>query len=110
MKRDSQVFLLGEEIGQYQGAYKVTKGMLAQFGPKRVWDTPISEAGFTGLAVGASLLGLRPVVEFMTMNFSLQAIDHIVNSCAKIHYMSNGDLSCPIVFRGINGASSGVAA
>lgn len=110
MKRDSNVFLIGEEVGQYNGAYKVSKGMLNQFGPTRVWDTPISEAGFTGIAVGAGLLGLRPIVEFMTMNFSLQAIDHIVNSCAKAHYMSNGDLTCPIVFRGINGVSAGVAA
>ena len=110
MKRDSNVFLIGEEVGQYNVAYKVSKGMLNQFGPTRVWDTPISEAGFTGIAVGAGLLGLRPIVEFMTMNFSLQAIDHIVNSCAKAHYMSNGDLTCPIVFRGINGVSAGVAA
>lgn len=84
--------------------------MLTQFGPTRVWDTPITEAGFTGIAVGAGLLGLRPIVEFMTINFSLHAIDHIINSCAKVHYMSNGDLTCPIVFRGINGVSAGVAA
>mmetsp|Transcript_35654 Transcript_35654/g.54551 ORF Transcript_35654/g.54551 Transcript_35654/m.54551 type:complete len:292 (-) Transcript_35654:33-908(-) len=84
--------------------------MYQKFGPTRIWDTPISEIGFTGISVGAGMMGLRPIVEFMTWNFSLQAIDHIVNSCAKVHYMSNGDLSCPIVFRGINGVSAGVAA
>jgi pyruvate dehydrogenase E1 component beta subunit len=84
--------------------------MLDEFGPKRIVDTPITEAGFTGIGVGAGLLGLRPIVEFMTWNFALQSIDHIVNSCAKAHYMSNGDLKCPIVFRGINGVSAGVAA
>ena len=110
MRRDESVFLMGEEVGQYQGAYKVSKGMLDEFGAGRVWDTPITEAGFTGIGVGAGMLGLRPIVEFMTMNFSMQAIDHIVNSCAKAHYMSNGDLTCPIVFRGINGVSAGVAA
>lgn len=110
MRRDDNVFLMGEEVGQYQGAYKVSKGMLDEFGERRVWDTPITEAGFTGIGVGAGLLGLRPIIEFMTWNFSMQAIDHIVNSCAKAHYMSNGDLTCPIVFRGINGVSAGVAA
>lgn len=101
---------MGEEVGQYNGAYKVSKGMYDEFGPTRIWDTPITEAGFTGIGVGAGLLGLRPIIEFMTWNFSMQAIDHIVNSCAKAHYMSNGDLTCPIVFRGINGVSAGVAA
>ena len=110
MISDDKIFLMGEEVGQYNGAYKVSKGMLDQFGPERVWDTPITEAGFTGIGVGAGLLGLKPIIEFMTMNFSMQAIDHIVNSCAKAHYMSNGDLTCPIVFRGINGVSAGVAA
>jgi pyruvate dehydrogenase E1 component beta subunit len=110
MRRDENVFLIGEEVGQYQGAYKVSKGMLEEFGSKRIVDTPITEAGFTGLSVGAGLYGLRPIVEFMTMNFALQGIDHIVNSCAKTHYMSDGDLKCPIVFRGINGVSAGVGA
>ena len=110
MRRDENVFLMGEEVGQYNGAYKVSKGMLDEFGERRVWDTPITEAGFTGIGVGAGLMGLRPIIEFMTWNFSMQAIDHIVNSCAKAHYMSNGDLTCPIVFRGINGVSAGVAA
>jgi pyruvate dehydrogenase E1 component beta subunit len=110
MRRDSSVFLLGEEVAEYNGAYKVSQGMLDEFGPKRVIDTPIAELGFAGIAVGASMNGLRPIVEFMTWNFALQSIDHIVNSCAKAHYMSNGDLKCPIVFRGINGVSAGVAA
>lgn len=110
IERDEKVFLIGEEVARYQGAYKVSKGMWERYGDKRVIDTPISEAGFTGLAVGAGLYGLRPIVEFMTWNFALQAIDHIVNSCAKTHYMSGGDLKCAIVFRGINGVSSGVGA
>ena len=110
MRRDEKVFLMGEEVGEYNGAYKVSKGMHAEFGPERVWDTPITEVGFTGIGVGAGLMGLRPIIEFMTWNFSLQSIDHIINSCAKAHYMSNGDLTCPIVFRGINGVSAGVAA
>lgn len=110
MIRDDKVFLMGEEVGEYNGAYKVSKGMHDKFGPQRVVDTPITEAGFTGIGVGAGLLGLRPIIEFMTMNFSMQSIDHIINSCAKAHYMSNGDLTCPIVFRGINGVSAGVAA
>lgn len=110
MRRDQNVFLMGEEVGIYNGAYKVSKGMYDEFGPSRVWDTPITEAGFTGIGVGAGLKGLKPIIEFMTWNFSMQAIDHIINSCAKAHYMSNGDLTCPIVFRGINGVSAGVAA
>lgn len=110
IERDENVFLIGEEVAQYNGAYKVSKGMWDRYGSKRIWDTPITEAGFTGIAVGAGLTGLRPVVEFMTFNFALQAIDHIVNSTAKTLYMSNGDLTCPIVFRGINGVSASVGA
>lgn len=110
IERDPKVFLIGEEVGQYNGAYKVSKGMLDKFGPTRIWDTPISETGFTGIGVGAAMAGLKPIVEFMTWNFSLQAIDHIINSAAKAHYMSAGDLTCPIVFRGINGVSAGVGA
>ena len=110
MRRDKNIFIIGEEVGQYQGAYKVTKGLLDKFGPERIVDTPITEAGFTGLAAGASLLGLHPVVEFMTMNFALQAIDHIVNSSAKLRYMSSGILSGAIVFRGLNGPAASVAA
>lgn len=110
MRMDKDVFLMGEEVGQYNGAYKVSKGMHDEFGPSRVWDTPITEAGFTGIGVGAGLMGLKPIIEFMTINFAMQGIDHIINSCAKAHYMSNGDLTCPIVFRGINGVSAGVAA
>jgi pyruvate dehydrogenase E1 component beta subunit len=92
MRRDKDVFLMGEEVGQYNGAYKVSKGMYDEFGPTRIWDTPITEAGFTGIGVGAGLLGLKPIIEFMTINFAMQGIDHIINSCAKAHYMSNGDL------------------
>lgn len=110
MRRDPDVFLLGEEVGQYQGAYKVSQGLLDEFGPKRVIDTPITEMGFTGLACGAAFTGLKPVVEFMTFNFSLQAIDHILNSAAKTRYMSGGQISCPIVFRGPNGAAARVGA
>jgi len=110
IERDENVFLIGEEVAQYNGAYKVSKGMWDRYGSDRIWDTPITEAGFTGIAVGAGLHGLRPVVEFMTFNFALQSIDHIVNSTAKTLYMSNGDLTCPIVFRGINGVSSSVGA
>ena len=110
IERDPNVFLIGEEVAQYNGAYKVSKGMWDRYGSDRVWDTPITEAGFTGIAVGAGLKGLRPVVEFMTFNFALQAIDHVVNSTAKTLYMSAGDLTCPIVFRGINGVSSSVGA
>ncbi|MFV9838465.1 MAG: pyruvate dehydrogenase complex E1 component subunit beta [Aaplasma endosymbiont of Hyalomma asiaticum] len=110
MRRDPNVFLIGEEVGEYQGAYKVSQGLLEKFGPQRVVDTPISEHGFTGLAVGAAFGGLRPIVEFMSFNFSMQAMDQIVNSAAKTNYMSGGQLGCPIVFRGPNGAAAGVAA
>lgn len=110
MKLDENVFLLGEEVARYNGAYKVSKGLLDKFGSKRVIDTPITEMGFAGLAVGAALAGLKPICEFMTFNFSMQAIDHIVNSAAKTRYMSGGNLACPIVFRGPNGAAAGVAA
>jgi pyruvate dehydrogenase E1 component beta subunit len=110
MRRDPNVFLIGEEVGQYQGAYKVSQGLLDEFGPKRVVDTPITEMGFTGLAVGAAYAGLHPIVEFMTFNFAMQAIDHIINSAAKTLYMGGGQLACPIVFRGPNGAAARVAA
>ena len=110
MRRDPDVFLMGEEVGQYQGAYKISQGMLDEFGPQRVIDTPITEHGFTGLAVGAAFAGLKPVVEFMTFNFAMQAIDHIINSAAKTHYMSGGQLNCSIVFRGASGAAARVAA
>ncbi|NKC30389.1 pyruvate dehydrogenase complex E1 component subunit beta [Falsiroseomonas selenitidurans] len=110
MRADKDVFLIGEEVGQYQGAYKISQGLLDEFGPKRVIDMPITEHGFTGMAVGAAMTGLRPIVEFMTFNFSMQAIDQIVNSAAKTLYMSGGQLGCPIVFRGPNGAASRVAA
>lgn len=110
MRRDTDVFLLGEEVAQYQGAYKVSQGLLDEFGEKRVIDMPITEHGFTGMAVGAALTGLKPIVEFMTMNFSMQAIDHIINSAAKTLYMSGGQMGCPIVFRGPNGAASRVGA
>lgn len=110
MAADPRVFLMGEEVGEYQGAYKVSKGLLHKYGPDRVVDTPITEAGFTGLATGAAYYGLRPVLEFMTFNFAMQAIDHLVNSAAKTHYMSGGNISVPIVFRGPNGAALGVGA
>lgn len=110
MIRDDKVFIMGEEVAEYQGAYKVTQGLLAKFGPKRVIDTPISEHGFAGIAVGTAFAGLRPIVEFMTFNFAMQAMDQIVNSAAKTHYMSGGLIKCPIVFRGPNGAASRVAA
>ena len=110
MANDTKVFVMGEEVAEYQGAYKVTQGLLDVFGPKRVIDTPITEHGFAGLAVGSALAGLRPIVEFMTMNFAMQAIDQIINSAAKTHYMSGGLLTCPIVFRGPNGAAARVAA
>ena len=110
MRRDGDVFVMGEEVAEYQGAYKVTQGLLQEFGPKRVVDTPITEHGFAGLAVGAAFSGLRPVLEFMTFNFAMQAIDQIVNSAAKTLYMSGGQLGCPIVFRGPNGAAARVGA
>jgi pyruvate dehydrogenase E1 component beta subunit len=110
MRRDERVFVIGEEVAQYQGAYKVTQGLLDEFGPRRVVDTPITEYGFAGLGSGAAMGGLRPIVEFMTFNFALQAIDHIINSAAKTNYMSGGQMRCPIVFRGPNGAASRVAA
>jgi len=110
MQRDERVFILGEEVAEYQGAYKITQGLLQEFGSKRVIDTPISEHGFTGLAIGAAFGGLRPIVEFMTFNFAMQAFDQIVNSAAKTNYMSGGQLGCPIVFRGPNGAAARVAA
>ena len=110
MRIDNDVFVMGEEVAEYQGAYKVTQGLLQEFGSTRVIDTPITENGFTGIAIGASFAGLKPVVEFMTFNFSLQAMDHIINSAAKTLYMGGGQLNCPIVFRGPNGAAARVAA
>jgi pyruvate dehydrogenase E1 component beta subunit len=110
MERDEAVFILGEEVAQYQGAYKVTKGLYQKYGAKRVIDTPITEMGFAGLAIGAAYKDLKPIVEFMTMNFSMQAIDQVVNSAAKQYYMSAGDVACPIVFRGPNGNAAGTAA
>ncbi|KAI6047391.1 thiamine diphosphate-binding protein [Pisolithus marmoratus] len=110
MLRDETVFVLGEEVARYNGAYKITKGLLDKFGEKRVVDTPITEMGFAGLAVGAALAGLRPICEFMTFNFAMQAIDQIVNSGGKTYYMSGGNVPCPVVFRGPNGAAAGVAA
>lgn len=110
MERDEAVYVMGEEVAQYQGAYKVTKGLYQKYGEKRVIDTPITEAGFTGMAVGSAFHNLKPVVEFMTWNFALQAIDQIINSAAKQFYMSGGNLACPIVFRGPNGYSAGTAA
>jgi pyruvate dehydrogenase E1 component beta subunit len=110
LRRDDKVFLIGEEVAQYQGAYKISQGLLDEFGPKRIIDTPITEHGFTGMAVGAALNGLKPVVEFMTFNFAMQAMDQIINSAAKTLYMSGGQMGCPIVFRGPNGAAARVAA
>ncbi len=110
MRRDSRVFVMGEEVAQYQGAYKVTQGLLDEFGPKRVIDTPITEYGFAGIGTGAAMGGLRPIVEFMTFNFAMQAIDHVINSAAKTNYMSGGQMRCPVVFRGPNGAASRVGA
>jgi pyruvate dehydrogenase E1 component beta subunit len=110
MRRDEKVFLMGEEVAEYQGAYKITQGMLDEFGAKRVIDTPITEHGFAGIGVGAAFGGLRPIVEFMTFNFAMQAIDQIINSAAKTLYMSGGQMGCPIVFRGPNGAAARVGA
>lgn len=110
MRTNPEVFVMGEEVAEYNGAYKVTQGLLAEFGAKRVIDTPITEHGFTGIAVGAAFTGLKPIVEFMTFNFAMQAIDQIVNSAAKTNYMSGGQVRCPIVFRGPNGAAARVGA
>lgn len=110
MRRDDRVFLMGEEVAEYDGAYKVSRGLLKEFGPKRVVDTPIAELGFAGIGVGAAMVGLRPVIEMMTWNFALLAIDEIVNGAAKIRYMSGGQLGCPVVFRGPSGAALQLAA
>ncbi len=110
MRADERVFVIGEEVAEYQGAYKVTQGLLEEFGPRRVVDTPITEYGFAGLGAGAAMGGLKPIVEFMTFNFAMQAIDHIINSAAKTNYMSGGQMRCPIVFRGPNGAAARVGA
>ncbi|HEV2044046.1 MAG TPA: pyruvate dehydrogenase complex E1 component subunit beta, partial [Sphingomicrobium sp.] len=110
MRRDDRVFVMGEEVAEYQGAYKVTQGLLEEFGAARVIDTPITEYGFAGLGAGAAMGGLKPVIEFMTFNFAMQAIDHIINSAAKTNYMSGGQMRCPIVFRGPNGSASRVGA
>ncbi len=110
MRRDDSVFVIGEEVAEYEGAYKVTQGLLQEFGPRRVVDTPITEHGFAGLGIGAAFAGLRPIVEFMTFNFAMQAMDQIINSAAKTRYMSGGQMDCPIVFRGPNGAAARVAA
>ncbi|WP_156257167.1 pyruvate dehydrogenase complex E1 component subunit beta, partial [Sandarakinorhabdus oryzae] len=110
MRADGSVFVMGEEVAEYQGAYKVTQGLLEEFGDRRVIDTPITEIGFAGLGTGAAMGGLKPIVEFMTFNFAMQAIDHVINSAAKTLYMSGGQMRCPIVFRGPNGAASRVAA
>ncbi len=110
MRRDGDVFVMGEEVAEYQGAYKVTQGLLQEFGARRVIDTPITEHGFAGVGIGAAMAGLRPIVEFMTFNFAMQAMDQLINSAAKTHYMSGGQMGCPIVFRGPNGAAARVAA
>ena len=110
MRANDSVFIMGEEVAEYQGAYKITQGLLQEFGDRRVVDTPITEHGFAGIGVGAALTGLRPIIEFMTFNFAMQAIDHIINSAAKTLYMSGGQMGCPIVFRGPNGAAARVAA
>lgn len=109
-ERDPAVCILGEEVAEYQGAYKISKGLLQKYGPDRVVDTPITEMGFTGIGVGAALYGVKPIIEFMSFNFAMQALDQIVNSAAKILYMSGGKINCPIVFRGTNGAAKGVGA
>src|SRR6201747_1362423 len=110
MRADPRIFVMGEEVAEYQGAYKVTQNLLQEFGAKRVVDTPITEYGFAGVGTGAAMAGLRPIVEFMTFNFAMQAIDHIINSAAKTNYMSGGQMRCPIVFRGPNGAAARVGA
>jgi pyruvate dehydrogenase E1 component beta subunit len=110
MRRDADVFIMGEEVAEYHGAYKVTQGLLEEFGPERVYDTPITEHGFAGVGIGAAIAGLKPIVEFMTWNFAMQATDQIVNSAAKTRYMSGGQVSVPVVFRGPNGAAARVAA
>src|SRR5579859_4064949 len=108
MERDERVFLIGEEVGHYQGAYKVSEGMLEKFGPKRIVDTPIAEAGFAGIGIGAAMVGLRPIVEFMTWNFSAVAFDQILNNAAKLRQMSGGQFECPVVFRGPNASAKQV--
>ena len=108
MRLTPEVYVIGEEVAEYNGAYKVTQGLLAEFGSKRVVDTPITEQGFAGLAIGSAFAGLKPIVEFMTFNFAMQAIDQIINSAAKTNYMSGGQVRCPIVFRGPNGPASRV--
>ena len=110
MRRDESIFLIGEEVAEYNGAYKVSQGMLAEFGEKRVIDTPIAELGFAGIGVGASMNGLRPVIEFMTFNFSLVAIDQVINAAAKMNSMSGGQFTCPIVFRGPTGSAGQLGA
>src|SRR2546425_6184018 len=110
MERDASIFWMGEEVGHYQGAYKVSQGMLQKFGERRVVDTPISECGFAGVGIGAAMVGLRPIIEFMTWNFSLVAIDQLINNAAKIRLMSNGQFTLPIVFRGPGGAAHALAA
>ena len=110
MRRDDGVFLLGEEVAEYEGAYKVSQGLLQEFGPRRIIDTPITEQGFAGLGIGAAFAGLKPIVEFMTFNFAMQAMDQLINSAAKTRYMSGGQMACPIVFRGPNGIAARVAA
>ena len=110
MESDRKVFLMGEEVGNYQGAYKVTRNLVQKYGEQRVIDTPITEHGFAGIAVGAAFQGLKPICEFMTFNFSMQAIDQVVNGAAKTFYMSGGQITCPVVFRGPNGAAAAVAA